>query len=183
MQEMVEKKFPGTKYGETGRIRSLEILLEIGGIEASDSQKEIWADEKNKLYVESLKSLDETALQEGTLEYLNKLKQSETLISLGSASKNAPLILHRLKIENLFDAIIDGNCVLKAKPDPEVFLKGAEALKLNPSECAVFEDSLAGIQAAKAGGMTAVAVGSKENLPGADYYIKNLKEACERIEF
>lgn len=163
------------------RTRSLEILLEIGGITATLSQKEIWADEKNDLYVDSLKTLDEKALLEGSLEYLNKLKDEGILIALGSASKNAPLILQQLKIENLFDAIIDGNCVSKAKPDPEVFLKGAQALKLKPFECAVFEDSLAGIEAAKAAGMMAIAVGTKENLSGADFYIKNLKEAEEKM--
>lgn len=159
------------------RMRSLEILLEIGGISTDENQKNKWAEEKNESYVESLKTLDKTALLEGTLDYLNVLHNQGVKISLGSASKNAPLILSQTAIQHRFDAVIDGNCVSKAKPDPEVFLTAAKALNLSPSDCAVFEDSLAGIQAAKKGGMLAVGVGDKENLPGADFYVKNLEEA------
>ena len=159
------------------REKSLEILLEIGQIKADENQKKIWAEEKNKTYVEYLKKLDQSALLEGTLDYLKALHSKGIKISLGSASKNAPLILSQLKIEKYFDAIVDGNCITKAKPDPEVFLQGAKALNLPANDCAVFEDSLAGIQAAGAGGMLSVGVGVKSNLPGADYYIKNLSEA------
>ena len=161
------------------RTRSLEILLELGGITADENQKQQWAEEKNNCYVEYLKKLDKSALLEGTLDYLNTLHSHGIKISLGSASKNAPLILSQLGIQNCFDAVIDGNCISKAKPDPEVFLTAAKALQLAPADCAVFEDSLAGIQAAKSGGMFAggvVGAGEKTNLPGADYYIKNLGE-------
>ena len=165
------------------RTRSLEILLEVGGITASDSQKEKWAVEKNARYVEYLGELNQDSLLNGTLEYLNALRKSGIKISLGSASKNAPLILEKLRIKNLFDAVIDGNSVSNAKPNPEVFLKGAEALSLNPFECAVFEDSLAGIEAANKGGMYAVGVGLPSNLPGADFYIADLGEALEKKLF
>ena len=159
------------------RTRSLEILLEIGGIQADENQKKLWAEEKNACYVEYLKLLDQSALLEGTLEYLTSLHSRGVKISLGSASKNAPLILSQLGIEKCFDAVIDGNCISKAKPDPEVFITAAKALNLKTSDCAVFEDSFAGIQAAKSGGMLAIGVGTSENLPGADVYIKNLGEA------
>ena len=159
------------------RTQSLEILLQIGGIKADEKQKQIWADEKNMCYVEYLKTLDNSALLNGTLDYLTSLHSQGVKISLGSASKNAPLILSRLGIEKCFDAVIDGNCISKAKPDPEVFLTAAKALNLEPENCAVFEDSLAGIQAAKSGAMLAVGVGQSDNLPGADLYIKDLKEA------
>ena len=159
------------------REKSLEILLEIGHVKADEDQKKIWADEKNRTYVEYLKKLDQSALLDGTLDYLKALHSKGIRISLGSASKNAPLILSQLKIEKYFDAIVDGNCITKAKPDPEVFLQGSKALTLPANDCAVFEDSLAGIQAALSGGMLPVAVGTKANLPGANYYIKNLGEA------
>jgi beta-phosphoglucomutase len=158
------------------RIRSLEILLEICGRAASEDEKEALARKKNIWYVEYLHTLDETALLPGSREYLVYAKEHGLRTALGSASKNAPLILERLNIAGLFDAVIDGNAVSKAKPDPEVFLKGAEALSLRPEACAVFEDSAAGIEAAKTGGMTAVAVGSPENLPGADAYITSLRD-------
>jgi len=159
------------------RKQSLEILLEIGGIKADDKQKEKWAEEKNQCYVEYLKQLDQNALLEGTTVYLKALREEGVKISLGSASKNAPLILSQLEIEKYFDAVIDGNCISKAKPDPEVFLQAAKALGLKPENCVVFEDSLAGIQAAKKGGMKAVGVGNEKNLPGADYYIQSLGQA------
>jgi beta-phosphoglucomutase len=156
------------------RVRSLEILLEVGGVTASAAQKERMAADKNRWYVDSLQTLDSSALLCGARDYLVSLREEGMLIALGSASKNARLILDRLEITVLFDAIIDGNSVSQAKPDPEVFLKGAEALGLAPRECMVFEDSLAGIQAAKAGGMYAVGVGSPLDLPGADRYIHAL---------
>jgi len=158
------------------RMQSLEILLEVGNYSMTDEQKEINATRKNTWYVEYLHTLDETALLSGSKEYLQKLRKEGIKIALGSASKNAPLILERLNIASFFDAVIDGNSVSKTKPDPEVFLKGAAALGLPPENCAVFEDALAGIEAAKAGGMYAVAVGERENLPGADMYISCLKD-------
>lgn len=158
------------------RIHSLEILLELGSICASKEEKEAWAGMKNKWYVESLHSLESSALLPGTVEYLEQLKTSGILIALGSASKNAFFILERLGIYAYFDAVIDGNSVIKAKPDPEVFTKGAAKLKLEAEYCAVFEDSYAGIQAAKSAGMFAVGIGSRSNLPNADMYVNNLSE-------
>lgn len=158
------------------RMRSLEILLSLGGLEVPEADKAALAERKNGWYVESLLTLDEGALLPGSRAYLEHLKKAGTLIALGSASKNAALILERCGISGLFDAVVDGNAVKAAKPDPEVFLRGAEALGLSPSDCLVYEDSLAGIEAARAGGMRAVAVGSPENLPGAELYVKNLGE-------
>ncbi len=94
--------------------------------------------------------------------------------ALGSASKNAETILDKLQIMDLFDAIIDGNQVTHSKPDPEVFLKGSSALGLNPDECVVFEDALAGIEAAKAGGMYSVGIGSPDVLDIADKVVSGL---------
>jgi beta-phosphoglucomutase len=158
------------------RTRSLEILLEVGHCTMTDSEKEEAAAKKNAWYVEYLNILDETALLPGAKEYLLALRKQGVRTALGSASKNAPLILERLNIANLFDAVIDGNSVGKAKPDPEVFIRGAEALGLPPEQCLVFEDSLAGIQAAKKGGMAAIGVGKRELLPGADAYVASLAD-------
>ncbi|MDR3276428.1 MAG: beta-phosphoglucomutase [Treponema sp.] len=157
------------------RMRSLEILLELGGRSLSDTEKEASAARKNAWYVEYLNSLDTSALLPGAAAYLGELRARGIRIALGSASRNAPLILDRLGIRPYFDALIDGNTVSRAKPDPEVFLKGAAALGLAPADCTVFEDSAAGIQAAKAGGMIAVAIGRPEHLPGADRYIASLE--------
>ncbi len=156
------------------RMRSLEILLEVGGIEATEEEKIKMAESKNSRYVEMLQTLDKSELLEGSEEYLKKLKSEGVLISLGSASKNAPLILSKLGIAQLFDAIVDGNNVSKAKPDPEVFLKGAEMLGLAPEDCVVFEDSQAGIEAARKAGCGVIAIDKGGILTDADKYVKCL---------
>lgn len=156
------------------RMRSLDILLEVGGIEASDEEKIRMAESKNTRYVEMLQNLDKSELLEGAEEYLLKLKSEGVLISLGSASKNAPLILDKLGIVHLFDAIVDGNNVSKAKPDPEVFLKGAEMLGLDPADCCVFEDSQAGIEAARTAGCSVIAIDKNGILTDADRYVRCL---------
>ncbi len=153
------------------RMRSLEILLEVGNITATEEEKLQMADEKNKRYVDMLATLDKSELLEGAEEYLKKLKSEGVLISLGSASKNAPIILEKLGIYDLFDAIVDGNNVSKAKPDPEVFLKGAEMLNLDPKDCCVFEDSQAGIEAARAAGCSVIAIDKSHILTDADKYV------------
>ncbi|MDR1950228.1 MAG: beta-phosphoglucomutase [Spirochaetaceae bacterium] len=158
------------------RLRSLEILLELGHCRMNDAQKAAAAGRKNAWYVEYLGTLGEEALLPGSRDYLVRLREGGVRIALGSASKNAPLILERLNISRLFDAVIDGNSLSRAKPDPEVFLRGAEALGLAPGDCVVFEDSLAGIQAAKAGRMAVIGVGKPELLPGADWYIGSLRD-------
>ena len=156
------------------RMRSLEILLEVGGITASESEKLEMAESKNARYIKLLDDLDKRELLEGAEDYLKKLKSEGVLISLGSASKNAPLILEKLGIADLFDAIVDGNSVSKAKPDPEVFLKAAQMLNLSPAECCVFEDSQAGIEAARRAGCSVIAVDKGDVLKCADKYVKCL---------
>jgi beta-phosphoglucomutase len=158
------------------RMRSLELLLETAAYTMTETEKAEAAAKKNGWYVEYLRSLDESALLPGSREFLELLRGEGIKTALGSASKNAPLILNRLGIANLFDAVIDGNTVSRAKPDPEVFLKGAERLELAPGACVVFEDALAGIEAARAGGMRVIALGNAELLPGADRYIASLKD-------
>lgn len=158
------------------RMRSLDILLEAGRRSMSETEKEVAAAKKNAWYLEYLETLKQTDMLPGALEYLDYLKNWGVRVALGSASKNAAFILGRLGIHGLFDAVIDGDAVSAAKPDPEVFLKAAAALSLSPSVCVVFEDSFAGVQAAKAGGMKVVGVGSPELLPGADMCVSCLKE-------
>ncbi len=151
------------------RMRSLEILLEVGGIEKNQEEMGELATKKNQWYVEDIKKLKPEEILPGVSSFLGELRHKGVKIALGSASKNAPLILERLNLTDLFDSVIDGTKVSKAKPDPEVFLKGAEALGAKPEECLVFEDAQAGIEAAKNGGMQCVAIGRPEVLSGYDY--------------
>ncbi len=85
-------------------------------------------------------------------------------------------ILNRLKIAGLFDAIIDGNKVTKAKPDPEIFLKGAEELGIHPQHCVVFEDAEAGIEAALAAGMKCIGIGDRRILGKANAVIPGFRD-------
>lgn len=158
------------------RMRSLEILLEVGGITATEEEKLEFAKRKNERYIELLQNLNKSELLEGAEEYLKSLRKDGILISLGSASKNAPFILEKLQIADLFDAIVDGNSVSKAKPDPEVFLKAAQMLGLPAEDCCVFEDSQAGIEAARRAGCSVVAIDKGGVLEDADKYVKCLGE-------
>ena len=160
------------------RVRSLEILLEIGGMENkfSAGEKDKMATEKNKRYVEYISKLRKDEILPGSRELLMELRKKGIKTALGSASKNARQILDSLKITDLFDVIIDGTNTSKAKPDPEVFVLGAKTLGIDPAECVVFEDAQAGIEAAIKAGMTAIGVGSAENLTGASLYVKDLEE-------
>ena len=112
----------------------------------------------------------------GSLDLIQELKQAGIKIALGSASKNTPIILERLKLENTFDAIADGNIVSKAKPDPEVFLIAARMLNVNPEECIVIEDAIAGIRAAKTAGMRCIGIGSARRLTEAPYVVSGLNK-------
>lgn len=153
------------------RMRSLDILLEIGGLDFSDDEKLAMATEKNDLYVTYITQMGPEEILPGVINFLDDCKAKGIKIALGSASKNAMTILNRLAITSYFDAVIDGTVVANAKPDPEVFLKGAESLGLKPADCVVFEDAEAGIEAAINGGMKNIGIGSPEVLSKADFVI------------
>ncbi len=160
------------------RMRSLEILLEVGGLTGRFSEEEmaLMATKKNNWYVEYISKMDESEILKGTLECLKSFRALGIKTALGSASKNALLILNNLNLISYFDAIIDGTKTSKAKPDPEVFLLGAQAVGVSPEECVVFEDAQAGLEAAKSAGMKAIAVGRPEDLTGYDLIVKGLYE-------
>ncbi|NLZ47480.1 MAG: beta-phosphoglucomutase [Clostridiales bacterium] len=166
------------------RMRSLEILLELGNKTVSEDEKLALADKKNTWYVEYISKMDKSEILPGVEDFLKTLKENNIKVALGSASKNSMLILNNLELTKYFDAIIDGNKVSKAKPDPEVFVLAAKEMGLNPNECVVFEDSQAGIEAAKAGNMKVVAVGSADNLSDYDKIIAGFQGiSLELINF
>jgi beta-phosphoglucomutase len=158
------------------RMRSLDILLEVGGLEFQEAEKIYMAEKKNRLYVDYISRLDESELLPGVKEYLTGLRSQGIGIALGSASKNAEFILNKLNITELFDVVVDGNKVSLAKPDPEVFLIACQELGLQPDDCVVFEDAEAGVQAGKAAGMQVVGIGKPEVLKEADLVVKGLYE-------
>ncbi|WP_291861563.1 beta-phosphoglucomutase [Marinilabilia sp.] len=158
------------------RMRSMDILLEIGGIDFPREKKEELATRKNEHYRSFITKMEPNEILPGSTEFIKELKKHNIKIALGSASKNAMTILDRLQLTDWFDAVIDGTKVSKAKPDPEVFLKGAEALGVSPNECVVFEDAEAGVEAALAGGMKCVGIGTPEILGNAHLVVSGLHE-------
>lgn len=153
------------------RMASLEILLEIGKMAPTDIEKLEYATEKNALYLEYVEKMTPDDILPGVREFLTELKKSGILIALGSVSKNARNILSKTSITKYFDAIVDGNIISQAKPDPEVFLTGAKMMKMQPSKCLVFEDAVAGVEAAHRAGMKCVGVGEPDILRDADMII------------
>ncbi len=158
------------------RTRSLEIVLEVGGITLTEEEKLRLAEEKNARYLQYIRRMDEAELLPGAKEYLHKLRARGIKIALGSASKNAAFILGRVGIARLFDAIVDGTKVSRAKPDPEVFVVGCKELGLEPADCVVFEDAEAGVQAALAAGMRVVGIGRADILRAANLVVRGLDE-------
>jgi len=158
------------------RVASLEILLKIGNVQLSDDRKETLLKEKNKQYLGFIAKMGEDEILPGIKDLLLYLKDKNIPFSLGSASKNARLILKILKLHNLFDAIVDGNDVSIAKPDPEVFLIAANKLNKEPHDCVVIEDAQAGIQAANNAEMISVGIGNKKVLKEADFVLNSTSE-------
>lgn len=150
------------------RMASFEIILELGHRTMTTEEKQRNCDGKNALYVSYIQKLTRNDILPGVESFLTRARKAGYKIALGSASKNSPLILERLGITDLFDAVVDGTKVSKAKPDPEVFLAGAAELGVNPAQCVVFEDAAAGVQAAHLAGMKAVGIGDPAVLRQAD---------------
>lgn len=157
------------------RIKSLDILLSLGNKSYSEDERNKFMEQKNKEYVRYISQMDEREILPGVIELLNQLKDRKLKIALGSASKNSGLILKNTKLQDYFDVIVDGNDVSKAKPDPEVFLLGVKRIGIPASQCIVFEDAYAGIEAAKKAGMLAIGVGNRKSLPHADVLVETLE--------
>lgn len=151
------------------RIKSFQIILEIGGIDMPLDEQEIYCTKKNAQYVKYIEDLTKDDCLTGAYDFIIDAKKQGYKIALGSASKNAGFIIDKLELTQLFDALVDGTSVSKAKPDPEVFIRGAELMGIDKRACIVFEDAVAGIDAAHGAGMLSVGIGSKEQLPEANH--------------
>ncbi len=143
---------------------SIDKILNWGGLTISEEEIQDLMFKKNQWYLELMGEMDESEILPGVSRILEEAKAGGFKIALGSASKNAPLILDQVNLTSFFEIIIDGNVVSASNPDPEVFVKGAEGLSLTNEECVVFEDSISGVDAALAGGMKAVGIGHPETL-------------------
>ncbi len=165
------------KLKGVSRIKSLELMLSWGGvIDKTGVEKEQLASRKNSWYVEMINQMKPEEILPGAQKFLEELRKRDIKTALGSASKNAKVILEKTGLLHLFDVLVDGNVVSASKPDPEVFLKGAELLHLKPENCVVFEDAVSGVEAAKAAGMKVVGIGSLAVLKNANLVIPGLHE-------
>lgn len=158
------------------RKRCLEILLEIGKVKATQEQFNSWMAGKNEDYLAYIDKMDATEILPDVLRVLDFLKKRDVRIALGSASKNARPILEKVSLLSYFDSIVDGNSVTKAKPDPEVFLIAAKNLGVASNLCVVFEDAVAGIQAANKARMTSIGIGEPKILHEATFNFKDFTE-------
>ena len=156
------------------RMESLNLILEHGGVTLSQEEKQQWATKKNDWYRSFILEMTPDEILEGVLPFLDQLEDQKIKFALGSASKNAGTILERLELTQRFSAIIDGRHTTKGKPDPQVFLMGAEKMQVAPEACIVFEDAAKGVQAALNGSFWAVGVGSENQLGHAHLVIPNL---------
>ncbi len=158
------------------RVRSLEIILSQGNVQASQEDKNNWLAQKNEDYLAFIYKMDKSEILPRVEEVLQFLKTNNQYVVLGSASKNARPILEKVNILHYFDALVDGNDVTNAKPDPEVFLQGANQVQVAYKDAIVFEDSVAGIQAANVAGMTSVGIGEKEVLHESNFCFRDFTE-------
>ena len=155
------------------RMASLDIVLERADKEYSNTEKQVLAERKNNYYKELIKELTPDDILPGAMDNLKELKENGIKIAIGSSSKNTPIILKQIGLENYFDAVSDGNNISKSKPDPEVFQKAAEMLGVDAQYCMIVEDADAGIEAGKRAGMKTLSVNGAK---GADYFADNLAQ-------
>ncbi|MCR5576474.1 MAG: beta-phosphoglucomutase [Oscillospiraceae bacterium] len=162
------------------RMASLEIVLERSDKAYGPEEKAAFAEEKNNCYRELLKNMSPADLSPEVKATLDTLRQRGLLLGIGSSSKNTKFILSQIGLGDYFDKISDGTNITRSKPDPEVFLKGAEYLGLAPKDCLVVEDAKAGIEAAAAAGMDSAAIGDAAGCGLATYDLARFSDllAC-----
>ena len=153
------------------RMRSLEIILELGNLRLSQEEMERLATKKNQWFVDYIHAMKPDEIFPGVKELIQDIRANGIKVALASSSKNADTVLNLLKIGNLFDAIVDGTMITHTKPDPEIFLLAAKKLNIPPPHCLVFEDAEAGVEAAVAAGMKCIGVGSPQQLSKANVVV------------
>ena len=163
------------------RVKSLEKILAWGNKTISEDEFTVLMAEKNEDYLSYIDKMDAQELLPDVTKILDYLIAANQYIGLGSASKNARMILEKVNILEKFDVLVDGNDVTKGKPDPEVFLKAAQQFNVTPENCIVFEDAVAGIQAANTAGMISIGIGDKKNLHEAEYVFADFTEISEEF--
>jgi len=171
------------QFKGVNRVACMNILCQMAGVTLPEDEFEAMATKKNNWYVEYVEQMTPDDVLPGAREFVQACRDAGIKTAIASASKNCALVLQRTGIAPLFDEVVDGTSVTRAKPDPEVFVTAANRLGLPCDVCVVFEDAQAGLDGAVAGGMRCVAIGKPEDLTGynaivpalANYSVEELK--------
>lgn len=164
----------GERLKGVDRRGSLDILLESAGRSCSEAEKETLAARKNEYYRERIEHFGPDDLLPGARHAVESVRRAGLKVALASASRNAPLLLQRLGIADLFDHVVDAGRISRSKPDPEIFLAAARALGVMPEACLGVEDAAAGIASIHAAGMRAVGIGQAQALAGAELVLPGI---------
>ena len=156
------------------RIQSMKNILAMGDRTMEEEEIIALTEKKNEVYLEIISKMAPKDILPGVNDFLDLLEAHDIPKAIGSSSKNTPTIISAVGLADRFDAIVDGNSVTHSKPDPEVFIKGANKLGFSPAECVVFEDAISGVAAAKAGGMKCIGVGEPDILKDADLVVPDM---------
>ena len=170
-----------SRFRGVSRMACMNILEELGGKHYTDSEKIAYADWKNEYYRKLLAQMSPADLSQEVRSTLDALRARGLKLAVGSSSKNAKFILQRIGLSDYFDAVSDGTNISRSKPDPEVFLKAAEYLRLPPSDCLVVEDAVSGVEAAHAGGMKAATVGDAAGRGCGDFILSRFADLLAYI--
>ena len=170
-----------SRFRGVSRMACMNILEELGGKHYTDSEKIAYADWKNEYYRKLLAQMSSDDLSQEVRSTLDALRARGLKLAVGSSSKNAKFILQRIGLSDYFDAVSDGTNISRSKPDPEVFLKAAEYLRLTPSDCLVVEDAVSGVEAAHAGGMKAATVGDAAGRGCGDFILSRFADLLKYI--
>lgn len=170
-----------SRFRGVSRMACMNILEELGGKHYTDSEKIAYADWKNEYYRKLLAQMSPADLSQEVRSTLDALRARGLKLAVGSSSKNAKFILQRIGLSDYFDAVSDGTNISRSKPDPEVFLKAAEYLRLTPSDCLVVEDAVSGVEAAHAGGMKAATVGDAAGRGCGDFILSRFADLLAYI--
>ncbi len=158
------------------RIASLNVILDHNKIDLPEEEKEKLANLKNEYYKKLIKQISLDDIYPGIIQFLEKLKAKGVRLAICSSSKNAMTVLDALDLSKYFDAVVGGNDIENPKPNPEIFLKGAELLNMHPAHCLVFEDAESGVKAAHSAKMKCIGVGTPDRLPNAFEHITDYNE-------
>ena len=170
-----------SRFRGVSRMACMNILEELGGKHYTDSEKIAYADWKNEYYRKLLAQMSPADLSQEVRSTLDALRARGLKLAVSSSSKNAKFILQRIGLSDYFDAVSDGTNISRSKPDPEVFLKAAEYLRLTPSDCLVVEDAVSGVEAAHAGGMKAATVGDAAGRGCGDFILSRFADLLAYI--